>query len=135
MIISRNIMKAVLAGLILAVAAFILASCTDQPKADDCGYTWFDKQKPADTIFIHEVETWEQFPTALDGSPGCRVPGNIACYTPTVMPNGSIIASIHLHKTHQIRGGACSSRLHELRHANGEGHVEDHLYTPRDFTR
>lgn len=105
-------------------ASAIFYACTQQESLDDCGYTWYQEAQPSTSITVITVEDDRGMPEGK-----CKTANG--CAISMQLGETTRATTIYINKQKEITGwGACNTRRHELRHANGENHIEEHMYTP-----
>lgn len=102
----------------LTAVLLLIPSCGDLGNTDGCGYTWRAVRPPSKYIDVIDVDSWEDMPEGK-----CRTPNTLGCHTPVYLGSGVYKSTIHIDIKREVRG-QCSTRMHELRHANGEDHGE-----------
>jgi hypothetical protein len=128
--------------LLAALAGGILLAACERPttdfkgatragKTDWCGYTWQQTMVPADVIeFVHEPN-WDKYPGQ------CRIAGIQACASRRSVGSKSVVTILTTRPHVQMLAdpGDCNAVHHELQHALGLTHAEEHMYVPQDKTR
>lgn len=92
----------------------LMVSCENQVQ-DDCGYTWYQARPPSSYITVITVDDANGMPAHCKDSNGCHIPVQIG---------DKWESTIYINSQKAIVGGMCDTRMHELRHANGQDHKE-----------